>query len=303
MESVDIPAGPPAAETLPALRATARGWAEVLRLPLRHKRWRGSSGELAGLGVGSSLDFQDHRAYLPGDDPRQINWQAYARTGHYTMKLYREEVRPLVDVVLDASDSMWAFPGKARRTAELLYFTADSARRTGASLRFFAVDGDDVHPLAEDAVAGDRWAADLSTDRPVPGPPHALPAIGRIPFRLGSLRVLLTDLLFPGAPETVLHPLVARQGRGVILAPAAAEESAPDWNGNFEFIEAEARTHHPHRLDPATLRRYGDAYRRHFELWKDAALRHGVALARVPTIDDLGTALRVEAVPAGAVEF
>lgn len=306
MESVDIPAGPPVAASLPALRATARGWAEVLRLPLRHKRWRGSSGELAGLGVGSSLDFQDHRAYLPGDDPRQINWQAYARTGHYSMKLYREEVRPLVDIVLDASDSMWAYPEKAARTAELLYFTADSARRTGASLRFFAVDGEAVHPLAEDAVAGDRWAADLAgTLRPSGGPsaPHSLPSVGRIPFRLGSLRVLISDLLFPGAPEAVLHPLAARQGRGVILAPAAEEESAPAWDGNYEFVEAEDRSRHLHRLDPDTLRRYAQSYRRHFDLWKDAALRHGIALARVPASGDLGAALRLEAVPTGAVEF
>jgi hypothetical protein len=223
------------------------------------------------------------------------------------MKLYREEVRPLIDVVLDASDSMWAFPGKAARTAELLYFTADSARRTGASLRFFAINGDAVHPLAEDAVAGDRWPSDLAATLPsltsVPALPHAQPSVGRIPFRLGSLRVLLTDLLFPGAPEAVLHPLVARQGRGVILAPAAPEESTPEWDGNYEFVEVEARTRHPHRLDPDTLRRYGDAYRRHFELWKDAAVRHGIALARVPSTGDLGTALRVEAVPAGAVEF
>ncbi|MEJ6642028.1 MAG: DUF58 domain-containing protein [Akkermansiaceae bacterium] len=40
--------------------------------------------------MGSALYFQDHRAYSPGDDPRHINWQAYARTGQYTMKLYRE---------------------------------------------------------------------------------------------------------------------------------------------------------------------------------------------------------------------
>ena len=46
--------------------------------------------------MGSALYFQDHRAYSPGDDPRHINWQAYARTGQYTMKLYREEFRPVV---------------------------------------------------------------------------------------------------------------------------------------------------------------------------------------------------------------
>lgn len=262
---------------------------------------------MAGLGVGSSLDFQDHRAYLPGDDPRQINWQAYARTGHYSMKLYREEVRPLVDIVLDASPSMWAFPTKAARAAELLYFAADSARRTGASLRFFAVNGEAVTTLSEESVAGDRWPADLAAAFPHPTnratPPHAPPAMARLPFRLGSLRTVITDLLFPGAPEPVLQPLVARQGRAVVFAPTATEESAPDWDGNFEFIEAEARSHHRHRIDKAAFQKYTEAYRRHFELWKSSALRHGLALARVPSTGDLGAALRAEAVPVGAVEF
>jgi len=308
MESVENWPGPPGAEVLPALRTTARAWAEVLRLPFRQKRWRGRSGEMAGLGVGSSLDFQDHRAYLPGDDPRQINWQAYARTGHYTMKLYREEVRPLVDVALDASDSMWAFPDKAARTAELVYFAVEGARRAGASLRVFAVRGTAVQPLSEEAVASDRWTADVAAAAAAarshePKEPHAAPAVGRVPFRIGSLRILLSDLLFPGTPESALHALVARQGRGLVLAPAAPEEVAPDWDGNYEFIEAEARTIHAHRLDQPTLARYTAAYRRHFDLWKDAAQRHGVALARVPATGDLGTALRMEAVAAGAVEF
>ena len=75
---------------LNALAARARAYAERFSLPLKDRNWRGSSGDYAGTGVGSSLDFQDHRSYMPGDDPRHINWQAYARTGNYSLKLYRE---------------------------------------------------------------------------------------------------------------------------------------------------------------------------------------------------------------------
>jgi len=88
-------------EQLKEACATAAACARKLRLPLRSRILQSRAGEFLGAGVGSSLDFQDHRAYVPGDDPRHINWQAFARTGHYTMKLYREEVRPIVDLVLD----------------------------------------------------------------------------------------------------------------------------------------------------------------------------------------------------------
>ena len=80
---------------------------ERVTLPLREHVWKGQSGEFVGAGTGSSMDFQDHRNYIPGDDPRHINWQAYARSGNYTMKQYREEVRPTIDLILDISPSMF----------------------------------------------------------------------------------------------------------------------------------------------------------------------------------------------------
>ena len=104
-------------EELQSCHARATLLAGRLRLPLRGRVWRGQAGEFAGAGVGSSLDFQDHRAYVPGDDPRHINWQAYARTGQYTMKLFREEVRPVVDILRDVSESMFFDPAKAARIA------------------------------------------------------------------------------------------------------------------------------------------------------------------------------------------
>ena len=280
--------------------ATGRAWSEVLRLPFRHKRWRGQTGDFSGTGVGSSLEFQDHRAYLPGDDPRQINWQAFARTGNYTMKLYREEVRPLVDLVLDASDSMFAFTTKAARALELFYYVFEGAHRVGASIRVFAVKGGAVRPLAEEAVMNDRWAAELE------GLPATAanepPALARLPFRAGAMRVCISDLLFPGAPESVVQPLVARGGRGILFAPSAREESDPQWDGNYEFVDSESALHHLHRIEPTLLRRYEEAYRRHFTLWKACAQKYGLALARLDSAHDLGTALRAEAVAAGAVE-
>lgn len=290
----------PAVEELPALRASARAWSEALRLPFRHKRWRGQAGEWAGMGVGSSLDFQDHRAYQPGDDPRQINWQAYARTGHYTMKLYREEVRPLADLVLDASDSMWAFEEKRSRAVELFYYAWEGALRAGAAARVFAVKGEAVAPLAEEAVASGRWLEAVRALPPTAA--HVMPAVGRVPFRGGSLRLLVSDLLFPGAPEGVIQPLAGQHGRGLVFAPTSSEEARPGWEGNYEFVEAESGETNLRRINPELLARYTEAYRRHFELWKGCALRHGVALARVPSEMDLGQALRAEAVAAGAVE-
>lgn len=286
------------ASALRALQARARGWARVLKLPFRQQRWRGQTGEFMGTGVGSSLDFQDHRVYIPGDDPRQINWQAYARTGTYTMKLYREEVRPLVDLVLDVSDSMFAWPGKELRALELVAYAVEASLQTGATVRGYAVRGAAHIPLEVEALVAGRWVAELEK---LPASPEA-PALSRLPLRAGAMRLLVSDLLFPEEPERVLTPLASRNGRGIVLVPFCPEEATPDWDGNFEFVDAETRQPHEHRVEPDLLKRYLQAYARHFELWKHAAAKHGVALARVPSDQDFIQAMRAEGISSNAVE-
>ena len=274
--------------------------AEKLRLPLRSRVWKGQAGEFLGAGVGSSLDFQDHRTYSPGDDPRHINWQAYARTGNYTMKLYREEVRPVVDLVFDVSDSMFFEPAKALRSSELFYFIVESAIRTGASLQVHLIVGGNTRSIPLEAVHTHHWCETAIPLRETdPGLP---PDLSAIPFRANAFRVFLSDLLFPGDPVTLIGLLGQRQGSPVIFAPFSHSESDPDWQGNYEFIEAEQKTRHPHRIEPFILSRYKKAYASHFDIWKTASRRYNAALARVDARDDLESALHEESVQAGALE-
>jgi len=287
-------------ETLKNCHAHALHLAGRLRLPLRSRVWKGQSGEFTGGGTGSSLDFQDHRAYSPGDDPRHINWQAYARTGSYTMKLFREEVRPVVDLILDASESMFFTQAKAARSAELFYLIAESAQAVGASLTIHAVRGEAFLPLDPASIRNHRW---LDTSRAMPAAdPAKPPDLSRLPMRSNAIRIFLSDLLFSGDPVPILRHLGQRHGSIVIFSPYLQEEANPAWSGNYEFIDPERKTHHPHRIEPATLRRYLDAYTQHFEMWKQQSRRHRAAFARIPAEGDLATALFREAVPAGAQE-
>ena len=287
-------------ETLKNCHAHALQLVGRLRLPLRSRVWKGQSGEFTGGGTGSSLDFQDHRAYSPGDDPRHINWQAYARTGSYTMKLFREEVRPVVDLILDASESMFFTQTKAARSAELFYLIAESAQAVGASLTIHAVRGEAFLPLDPASIRNHRW---LDTSRAMPAAdPAKPPDLSRLPMRSNAIRIFLSDLLFSGDPVPILRHLGQRHGSIVIFSPYLQEEANPSWSGNYEFIDPERKTHHPHRIEPATLRRYLDAYTQHFEMWKQQSRRHRAAFARIPAEGDLATALFREAVPAGALE-
>src|SRR3954468_2980566 len=66
----------------------------------------GIVGSRLGRRAGSSIDFQDYREYQPGDDLRFIDWGIYARTDRLSIKLFREEVTPHLDLIIDGSRSM-----------------------------------------------------------------------------------------------------------------------------------------------------------------------------------------------------
>ncbi len=286
--------------TLHQCQARALAAAGRLRLPLRSRVWRGQAGEFAGGGSGASMDFQDHRAYSPGDDPRHINWQAYARTGSYTMKLFREEVRPMVDVILDASESMFFDEKKAIRVAELFYLIAEGSQSVGASVALHAVRGDATLTLDPSTLRSHQW---LEIARKLPATDSATaPDLTRLPLRANSIRVFLSDLLFSADPEPILRHLGQRHGSIIMFSPFLETEARPAWSGNYEFIDPERKTHHPHRIEPADLRRYQEVYLGHFALWKQHARRYQAAFARIPAEEDLATALFREAIPAGALE-
>ena len=289
---------PPSSGTagLPAIHTRMKAVASVARLPLRSGQWSGVAGSVLGQGTGSSIDFQDQRPYLPGDDPRHINWQAYARTGHYTMKLYRQEVTPRVDVLLDASGSMFLNEAKTTRTWELLYWSLESALRLGASLK--------VH-LLHDGAGEMPVERALAHDWPLPeqGRVDIAAGVERSPLRPGSLRVLLTDLLGETPPERVANALLHGRGRAIILAPYCREESQPDWDGNIEFEECELATRDKRRVERDILARYHRAYALHFALWREQCTRRGIGLARVAAEAEMLAALRAEAVAAGCVEM
>jgi uncharacterized protein (DUF58 family) len=56
--------------------------------------------------LGLSLDFAEHRPYMPGDDIRRMDWRLYGRTDRHYIKLFEAETNANFVVLLDVSRSM-----------------------------------------------------------------------------------------------------------------------------------------------------------------------------------------------------
>ncbi len=55
---------------------------------------------------GFSVEFAQHREYVPGDDIKHIDWKVYGRTGRFFLKQYEEETNLVCWILLDISESM-----------------------------------------------------------------------------------------------------------------------------------------------------------------------------------------------------
>ncbi len=55
---------------------------------------------------GFSVEFVEHREYVPGDDLRHLDWKVLGRMDRYYIKRYEEETNITAVIVLDASKSM-----------------------------------------------------------------------------------------------------------------------------------------------------------------------------------------------------
>lgn len=93
-------------------------------------------GEFPSHRLGTGLDYEDSRAYQPGDDPRAIDWRLTARAGKPFTQLFREERKPEVFILLDRRSRM----------------------RFGTRVRLKAAQGARISALAAFAAAHQGWA-------------------------------------------------------------------------------------------------------------------------------------------------
>ena len=195
--------------------------ARRLRLPFSCCAWKGTQGHWEGMGAGNSIDFQGSRSYQWGDDPRDIHWAAYARTGQLTMKVFRAELSPQVDVAVDVSESMFFHEERAARTRGLLQFCLLSAIGTGAQVKIHAVKGRRIIPLDQEDVLSGQWEAQIQS---LP-PDESMPSISI--WRPNGMKIFISDLLYPGEPDNLLETMASLKGMSVILAPTLQEEAPP----------------------------------------------------------------------------
>ena len=253
----------------------------AFRLALPREAMRGLGGARAGSAAGASLDFLDYREYHPGDDLRRLDWGVLARTDREVVKLYREEVFPRLDLVLDLSRSM-DLPGTGKAAAARFLCGALAAAAAGAGCTaalWFAGAELRRAPGADPAAWPDpRFESPL--------PPSEGFRRARPPFPRAGVRVFLSDLLFPEDPAAILAPLCDGAAATWVLRLLAPDEENPAALGPRRLVDVETGGALDVVLDPGAVASYRAALAAHESRWQEACRRHGATFVRCAAPDE-----------------
>ena len=202
--------------------------------------------------LGASMDFAEHRGYMPGDDIRRIDWRVFARSDRYYVKEFEADTNTNFSILLDISRSMSFAGGEKGRGLSKL----DYARYLAACLAWLSHGQRDRVGLVtfdEDVVdyvppSAKHLEVVLHTlDRITPGRAGRLePPLAKLSehFRRRSILALISDLY--DEPRAVLDAVnrLRNKGNELIvfhLLDAAELEFPFEEASSFEDLESGER--------------------------------------------------------------
>lgn len=231
---------------------------DTLSLAMRGRAQGGAGGSRRSRQTGSSAEFSDYREYIPGDDIRRLDWNAYARFDRLFLKLFMEEQESAVTVLLDASASMAAKWASARSAAEAAGYLALTGGdrlcvqvlKNGRALRSPQFSGRASFPRLTgflDACVPDGTEGTLTE------------AVKHTEGLKKGLCFLVTDGYTEDALKEALDYLRYLKQETAVIQVMAGEELRPEYAGAVRLTDSESGEKLDLLADRAAMDAYHDA--------------------------------------------
>jgi hypothetical protein len=215
----------------------------MTRYRIRTRPTQPFAGERTQAVPGRGLDFYELRGYTQGDEPRFIDWLAYARTGRLYTRIFQAEAPARFTFFLDGSKSMLLY-GKQAYAERVAHLLARLAKPEGAFL-----------------WGGGRYRGQLSWV-------EAGPSVLLKQPRPRGVTVLLTD----GLDDADWPRMLQKLGRVVLVQIMAVEELAPRFSEALLY-DVELERHM--EVGQAEILGYQEALEKHLLLLRSVARRLG----------------------------
>ena len=263
--------------------------AQLERMELvSRKIFRGRmKGERRSKRKGQSVEFADHRNYVPGDDLRFIDWNMYARLDKLFLKLFLEEEDLHFYALVDCSPSMdFGQPTKFHY-----------AKQLAASLGYIGL-------CRSDRIRIEPLGSALSLSSPVLRGRNSLwrmldylqklPCDGESSLEKGiksfclrntgkGIVVLITDLMDKAGYEQALRYLVAQDLDVYLIHVLSQAEIDPDLTGDLKLIDSEDDDIAEVSVSPRLLDKYRRTLANFIETAREFSSKRGITYMMTST--------------------
>jgi uncharacterized protein (DUF58 family) len=236
----------------------------MLALNVPRRRIGTTTGERRSLKRGRSVEFADYRNYTPGDDPRRVDWNVYARSERPVIKLYEDEEDVAIHLLLDQSASMhWtpddtSGPSKADSSADIALALLYVAMAAGDKVSIFTSNGRQFGPKRGLAAFAEA-AAFLEANR---GAQHDKKLALNAWLKAYALRartglcILFSDLFDDAGFADGFNALGARGIDVNVLHVLSPDEIDPQLTGDIRLKDVETDAEQDLSIDDIVMNQY-----------------------------------------------
>jgi uncharacterized protein (DUF58 family) len=253
---------------------------------------------------GFSVEFAEHRQYMPGDEIRHVDWKVYGKTDRFYVKQFEEETNLKSYLLLDQSTTM-RFSTQAVNKFQYASFLAAALsflmirQRDAVGLLLFAERHQQYIPPR--ALPGQltRILKLLEMSSPLERTPTGIgAALHNIAERLKrrGLIILLSDLQ-PNDPETDLPAIISglrhlRHQKHEVLVFQILDPAEIDFPYSSEAIFEDMETGERLPVQPNFLRRaYREAARAYYDALQRASRENHIDFVPLNTTAPFDQAL------------
>lgn len=260
---------------------------QLERLALINKRVKKGlySGKRRSQNQGSSIEFADYRSYNPGDDFRQIDWNAYARHEKLFLKTFLDEQELHISIYIDCSKSMeFGEPSKFQ-----------SALKIAAALgylslyhfdRVYVYGFNNTVNAALPALFGKgkthqlfRFLESLKTSGE--GNLNQSLASGKAVHGKPGISIIISDFLYEDGYEKGIGFIQAANQEVILVHLLAEEERNPVLDGDLRLVDSESKLNKEVSISPYLLNEYQKTLNSFKQDLSNFAYKRGIAYLRV----------------------
>ncbi len=246
----------------------------------------GGAGNRKSNAKGMSVEFSDYREYVPSDDFRRIDWNAYGRFKKLYVKLFMEEKEAVIRLFIDDSRSM-SYGGKdimaLRLAGAFSYLALNNLDKvllnpmhSGEHNIFFG-QGKNAFGHYMSFLQNMTFEADNTK----------LDRIKRMDYHGSGLSIIISDFFMEDQIEETVKYLAYNRQQVLLLHILSEEELDPQIDGRLKLTDSETGEEKNLVMTPQLLRKYHGTLEKFQRNLKDISFKYGAHYVSVNAADSI----------------